>query len=345
MKNLSFGLVFLMLATVLSAGAAGVPGSFNYQGVLRDGVGGPMPAQPTLVHFNLYDAATGGTLLWTNETTVLLDSNGLFNVTLPDVNGKLTGVIASNSEIFLGLAVGTGSEISPRQQLLSVPFALKAGDVSQASGDFTVMEALSVGDGADITGQMKATSVQIGGINLTTNSAGNLNLAANVDVTHELHVMQNMRVDGATTLNGDATVSNLTVAGTAQLFTRNSLSNNTSFASWDGSANTVLASAPSDGFIVINTRCYFYFNKNDDNNDFSYQITFANSGHGADRTISSRLHIRDVNSDHGMDQDNVITLPVLKGERVTLTKTGEWFLDTDGAVSLRWYFVPFGTTK
>ena len=341
MKNLSFGLVFLMLATILSAGAAGVPGSFNYQGVLRDGVGGPMPAQPTLVHFNLYDAATGGTLLWTNETTVLLDSNGLFNVTLPDVNGKLTGVIASNSEIFLGLAVGTGSEISPRQQLLSVPFALKAGDVSQASGDFTVMEALSVGDGADITGQMKATSVQIGGINLTTNSAGNLNLAANVDVTHELHVMQNMRVDGATT------VSNLIVKGETQVFTRNSLNNNTNFISWrDGSAKELVGSALSDGFIIINTRCYFYLSGNVDNNDMSFDITFSGGTHGMERTVSRRLKFYDIDSGHGLHQSDIITLPVLKGEKVTATGTNTpWALDGDSTIEIRWYFVPFGTTK
>lgn len=351
--------LILLLAVVLPAWADGVPGSFNYQGVLRDGLGNAMPAAPTRVHFKLYDVPAAGSALWSQDATVLLDSNGLFNVTLADEDGDLAGVIASNANLYLGLTVEGGTEISPRQQLLSVPFALKAGDVSQASGDFKVIGSLNVEDGAVVKGWLQADSVQIGTNTLTTNSYGNgnLTLGGNVDVKDEMHVMQNLTVDGTTMLNGDATISsdltvdgpttlsNLTVNGTAQLFTRNSLSNNATFTSWDGSATNVLASAPSDGFIVINSKCYFYFNKNDDNNDFSYEITFANSGHSADRTISSRLHIRDVDSDHGMDQDNVITLPVLKGERVTLTKTGEWSLDTDGAVSLRWYFVPFGTTK
>ena len=207
--------LILLLAGTLSSWAVGVPDSFNYQGVLLDGTGGALPAGTKSVRFQLYETAFDTNALWSRTASVLLDSNGLFNVTLEDGmggggSGTLAGVMASNETLFLGLRVDSNNEISPRQQLLAVPFALKAGDVSEASGDFTVGGSLMAQDGAEIQGEVQADSLQIGANRLTTNSAGNGNLTinGNVDVAEELHVMQNLAADGNTTL------SNLTVNGT-----------------------------------------------------------------------------------------------------------------------------------
>lgn len=214
MKIGHVGLI-LLLAGALSSWAVGVPDSFNYQGVLLDGTGGALPAGTKSVRFQLYDSAADTNVLWSRTSSVLLDSNGLFNVTLEDGmggggSGILAGVIASNETLFLGLTVESNNEISPRQQLLAVPFALKAGDVSEASGDLTVGGSLIAQDGAEIHGEVQADRLQIGPNTLTTNGYGNGNLTinGNVDVAEELHVMQNLEADGNTTL------SNLTVNGT-----------------------------------------------------------------------------------------------------------------------------------
>lgn len=214
--------LILLLAVVLPAWADGVPNSINYQGVLLDGTGGVLPAGTKTVRFQLYGSAasTDTNALWSRTTTVLLDSNGLFNVTLSDDLGggdsnKLAEVIASNSTLLLGLKVESNNEIVPRQQLLAVPFALKAGDVSKASDDFEVGNTLTVGQGAQVSGQLEANDgLKIGANKLTTNSTGTLAIDGNVEVTEELQVDQNLTVDGTTTLQGLTTVSNLTVNGT-----------------------------------------------------------------------------------------------------------------------------------
>ena len=211
MKIGHIGLIML-LAGALSSWAIGVPDSFNYQGVLLDGTGGALPAGTKSVRFQLYETAFDTNALWSRTASVLLDSNGLFNVTLEDGmggggSGTLAGVIASNETLFLGLRVESNNEISPRQQLLAVPFALKAGDVSEASGDFTVGGSLIAQDGAEVQGEVQADSLQIGDNILTTNSAGNGNLTinGNVEITEELQVDHN------------TTLSNLTVNGTLEV--------------------------------------------------------------------------------------------------------------------------------
>lgn len=141
--------VGVFLACAVTASASIVPNSFNYQGVLRGGSGEMLAAGTRTVEFRLYSLPTGGSALWGRGYAVILDTNGLFNVTLTDGSGSqvsdpsaagatLPYVIAHNSSLFLGVLVTGNTEIAPRQQLLSVPFAMMAGDVKQSSGDVTV---------------------------------------------------------------------------------------------------------------------------------------------------------------------------------------------------------------
>lgn len=160
----------LWLACVLSAGAQGVPDLFNYQGVLRGGSGELLAAGSYNVGFKLYSVATGGSALWGRQYAVLLDSNGLFNVSLDDgtgseliANSTLPATISANELLYLGLTVQGSTEIAPRQQLLSVPYALRAGDVKEAAGDFEVTGVLRANGGAVVEGTVQAsTSVQVG---------------------------------------------------------------------------------------------------------------------------------------------------------------------------------------
>lgn len=162
--------VGLWLACVLSAGAQGVPDTFNYQGVLRGGSGEFLAAGTYNVGFRLYPEATTGNAQWGRQYAVLLDSNGLFNVEMDDGSGSviipnstLSGTISSNETLYLGLTVQGSTEIAPRQQLLSVPYALRAGDVKEAAGDFEVAGILRVNDGAIVEGTVQATtSLQVG---------------------------------------------------------------------------------------------------------------------------------------------------------------------------------------
>ncbi len=160
--------VGLFLACAITVSAQTVPASFNYQGVLRDGSGqrlsGAAAESPT-VQFRLWDSPASGTLLWGRTYAVLLDTNGLFNVEFQDGTGTeivpnktLAAVVAANPDLYLGLTVVGSTEIAPRQKLLSVPFALMAGDVQSASKDFTVAGSLTAKGGLAVTGVFTATN-------------------------------------------------------------------------------------------------------------------------------------------------------------------------------------------
>ncbi len=168
--------VGLLLAWAIT-GQAQVPYAFNYQGILRGGAGEMLPAGSKNVEFRLYKTATGGSAVWGRGYAVLLDTNGLFNLTLSDGSGSpvsdpsasgalLPKVVAANATLFMGLTVSGAAEIAPRQQLLSVPFAMMAGDVRSSSGNFNVNGQLVVTNGVTVTGVIQASSDLIAGANI-----------------------------------------------------------------------------------------------------------------------------------------------------------------------------------
>ena len=140
------------VCAAFSVAASAVPVSVAYQGVLRNAQGGVIADRQQTIEFRLYKEATGETTsaLWGRSVAVLLDTNGLFNVSLADGNGSVlestayTNLVealkaARTTNLFVGLTVVNSSgEIAPRQQILSVPYATFAQDVDAASGDFRV---------------------------------------------------------------------------------------------------------------------------------------------------------------------------------------------------------------
>ncbi|MEI6647478.1 MAG: hypothetical protein WCP12_15685 [bacterium] len=169
--------VVLMCAITVSAQ---VPYSFNYQGVLRDGSGQLLHPPQRTVDFRLYNSPNSDTPLWGRNYAILLDTNGLFNVELSDSGAPLSGgklvttpalplnlVVANNETLFMGLTVNNSTEIAPRQKLLSVPFAMMAGDVKTASGDFTASGVVTAEQGLTVPSPAKIQgfgTIPIGGI-------------------------------------------------------------------------------------------------------------------------------------------------------------------------------------
>ncbi len=112
-----------VVATLLVAmpAFASVPISISQQGKLLHDDGTPMTGTQTL-EFALYDAAEGGTILWSDAVTEHLDDNGVYSVQLGDSEQPIDADVLSEDEVYLGLTVDT-EEMSPRMQLTSVPFA------------------------------------------------------------------------------------------------------------------------------------------------------------------------------------------------------------------------------
>jgi len=117
------------------AGTAGssVPRLVRFNGTLQDGTGKPLRG-PVDVTFELFAEQSGGEPLWWETQTVDVDAEGGYSVLLgamhPD--GLPMDLFAAGEARWLGVAVGKVEQ--PRVLLVSVPYALKAGDAETLGG-------------------------------------------------------------------------------------------------------------------------------------------------------------------------------------------------------------------
>lgn len=125
MKKIFFVAVALFLLWTTNYGlptaSAAVPHLINYQGRLTDKVGKPLEGAHAIT-FRIYDAAAAGNLLWEETYSALLIQKGIFSVMLGSVS---TLDLAFDRPYYLEIKVGT-DVMSPRQQLTSVGYAIKA---------------------------------------------------------------------------------------------------------------------------------------------------------------------------------------------------------------------------
>jgi cytoskeletal protein CcmA (bactofilin family) len=173
--SISFWLLIASPPTVEAA----IPKYITYQGKLTDSDDNPLSGDYQIT-FRLYSASTGGTALWTEAHTVTV-TNGIFNVIL----GQTTAFPSSldfNSSYWLSIQVGTDSEMTPRQRLTAIGYAINAdtidaldsGQFLRSDADDTMAGTLTFsGDNTDITTE--------GNDDLTINPAGTGNIILNID--------------------------------------------------------------------------------------------------------------------------------------------------------------------
>ncbi|MGM0558203.1 MAG: hypothetical protein ACQEVA_17595 [Myxococcota bacterium] len=141
-SRLTLSLVAL-LAAMLWAGSAvaQVPQTMTYQGRLTDSGGQPLDSTVE-VTFRVYDAASGGSEVW-SETFATLDVNdGSFSAELG--SSEPFGETFDGSDRWLEITID-GETLSPRTPMDSVPYAIKAGTAADADtvGGKTVNEITS----------------------------------------------------------------------------------------------------------------------------------------------------------------------------------------------------------
>ena len=119
--------------------AGTVASKISYQGRLTDSAGNPLDGTYTM-QFQLYDAQSGGTMLWDSGAQSVQVTDGLFNVELgvdqSDFNGQ---------ELWLAVFVD-GEALLPRQQILPVPYALSLRPGARISGASTNAHLLRIDD-------------------------------------------------------------------------------------------------------------------------------------------------------------------------------------------------------
>jgi microcystin-dependent protein len=181
-KTMKFAVAVLACAWMAGVALA-VPMSITYQGVLSEVVSGAvtnMSAPTAVLEVRLYDAATGGAALWGREIPVTLE-NGAFNMIISDAVGSelvtaaLEDVIqGATGPMYIGLTVSGGSEITPRQQMLSTPYAVAAKSAEEAVGSFAVGGNLTVSGSAVVSNQLEVTGRSYLNGNLTVATNGTI---------------------------------------------------------------------------------------------------------------------------------------------------------------------------
>lgn len=129
-RNLIFTLVAAASLAAASPAPAAVPSRINFQGRLQDS-GTPVTGTRSFV-FKLYDALTGGTLLWTSQTTSVAVDNGVFSVVLQTgTPSNLSSAYFAGAR-YVEISVD-GTLLSPREEVVSSPYALVAQALSSDS--------------------------------------------------------------------------------------------------------------------------------------------------------------------------------------------------------------------
>jgi hypothetical protein len=111
-----------------------VPTMMNFSGSLTDLNGKPLSGIVG-VTFSLYNDSQGGAPLWTETQNVQSDKNGHYKAQLgsTSAHGLPTDLFTSGEARWLGVQA-QGQEEQPRVMLLSVPYAMKAGDAQTVGG-------------------------------------------------------------------------------------------------------------------------------------------------------------------------------------------------------------------
>ncbi len=124
-------LVLLLAGLYAFAQQPGVPALFRYSARLANWDGSQ---QPVLVTARLYSNANGGWPLWLESYTLTPDSTGKVTMLIGGTTGGLPpAIFADNAPRWVSLQVADGQE-SPRELLISVPYALKARDADTLGG-------------------------------------------------------------------------------------------------------------------------------------------------------------------------------------------------------------------
>ncbi|MEP7220025.1 MAG: hypothetical protein ABI876_13970, partial [Bacteroidota bacterium] len=116
--------VALLAFMAVNDAQAQIPKVISYQGVFADQAGLPVTDGDRSMKLSIYDAPTGGNILYTETQTVKF-VRGVFNVNIGSVT-PLQNSLRFDRPYYLGVTVENNPEFSPRTQLTTSPFAMRS---------------------------------------------------------------------------------------------------------------------------------------------------------------------------------------------------------------------------
>ena len=170
-KTIIIGAISIVAIAALAVGVYtiaapswSVPATLHYQGRLTDSAGSPVTGITDLT-FRIWDSETGGTALWEEPQTINIPPSGYFSVVLAKTAGYEIGAgVLEGGPRWLGIEVGSAGELTPRQEIHSVPYALKAGESAHVAVGADLDDGLIGGRrAADLISELQAQVAALGG--------------------------------------------------------------------------------------------------------------------------------------------------------------------------------------
>ena len=123
MKPLKLTLLITTTILIISTlSFAEIPHSINYQGKLTDPSGSPVSDGTHSVTFRIYDVQAGGSPLW-YETQYITTEKGIFST---QIGATKDLTLTFDKPYYLGMQVGSDTEMIPRQTLSSSAYTFRA---------------------------------------------------------------------------------------------------------------------------------------------------------------------------------------------------------------------------
>jgi hypothetical protein len=170
MRTLIFYTLIVLFGPIILV--AQIPQTITYQGILTDTGGAAVTDGSYMMTFNLYTSEMETTVLWSESQDVVI-VNGIFNVLL----GRETPLdLPFDTVYWLGVTVGEESELTPRIQLSSSAYSLRARTIDDGA-----VQSESIADGA-VTGSKLADSAIIAGTNVAVTRNMDNNLVISTEV-------------------------------------------------------------------------------------------------------------------------------------------------------------------
>lgn len=168
---------------------AQVPQSFNYQAVVRDATGQIVNTQAVTLRFTITDAATGGNILYRERHNTTTNQFGLVTAEIGNgtlLNGTFAGINWGSGNRYLQVEVdpngGNTFVDMGTSQLLSVPYALFAGNNGGSGGATGPTGAQGVKGATGATGPTGATGAQgVKGATGPTGATGSFTPTASIN--------------------------------------------------------------------------------------------------------------------------------------------------------------------
>jgi len=124
LRKISFLSTLVLIFAFTTLVYAQIPQMINYQGKITDPNGALINTTISMT-FTIYDDSTDGTTLWTETQPSVKVEYGIFSVLLGSSN-PIPDSVFDGSVRYLGLEVGSDSEMTPRKAIVSVGYAYKS---------------------------------------------------------------------------------------------------------------------------------------------------------------------------------------------------------------------------